>query len=244
VTRPLLVFAAGSLRPVFDPVAGGPTASPGGPVSFRYANARDLAAAIERGELADVFASASALDPDRLHAQGRLTQPVAFARNRVVIGVPHGPRQGVPAVTDVADLAGPGLRIVIEMAGVPLGDYTREALRRLGRPDLAEAIFANVVRQEADVAAVVERLSEGSADAGFLYRTDVLAAADRLRSIELPGQAQVEATYLVGLVRGFDLEESAQAWQGWLLGPIGQARLAAAGFEPVKPVLASGPTGE
>ena len=70
--EPLVVFAAGSLRPAFErgPADGAPW--PGGPVVFRFANARDLALAIEQGERADVFASASPTDPERLHAAGIL----------------------------------------------------------------------------------------------------------------------------------------------------------------------------
>ena len=241
MSRPLRVFAAGSLRPAFEPSLTGPTAWPGGPVAFRYANARDLAQAIERGELADIFASASATDPARLEASGRLTRVVPFARNRVVIGVPsEHPRR----IADVADVARPGMRVAIEIAGVPLGEYTREALRRLDRPDLADAILSNVVSQEVDVASVVGRLMDGSADAGFLYRTDVLAAGERLRAVELPAEAQVEATYWVGLVRGFDRGVQARSWQDWLLGPRGRGLLEAAGFDAVEAVLASGPAGE
>ncbi len=130
MSRPLRVFAAGSLRPAFEPSLTGPSAWPDGPVVFRYANARDLAHAIERGELADVFASASSTDPARLEASGRLARVVPFARNRVVIGVPA---EGPSRIEDVADLGRPGTRVVIEIAGVPLGEYTREALGRLDR---------------------------------------------------------------------------------------------------------------
>lgn len=241
MSRPLRVFAAGSLRPAFEPSLTGPSAWPDGPVVFRYANARDLAHAIERGELADVFASASSTDPARLEASGRLARVVPFARNRVVIGVPA---EGPSRIEDVADLGRPGTRVVIEIAGVPLGEYTREALGRLGRPDLAEAILGNVVSQEVDVASVVARLTDGSADAGFVYRTDVLASEGRLSTIELPPEARVEATYWVGLVRGFDRGAQARSWQDWLLGPTGRGLLEAAGFDAVEPVLASGPTGE
>ncbi len=241
MSRPLRVFAAGSLRPAFEPSLVGPTAWPGGPVDFRYANARDLAHAIERGDPADVFASASSTDPARLEAAGRLTRVLPFARNRVVIGVST---EQASRVADVADVARPGTRVVIEIAGVPLGDYTREALRRLDQPDLADAILSNVVSEEVDVASVVARLTDGSADAGFLYRTDVLAADDRLRAVDLPPGAQVEATYWVGLVRGFDRGAQARSWQDWLLGPSGRGLLEAAGFDAVEAVLASGPAGE
>ena len=229
VTEGLTVFAAGSLRPALATAAAGADAWPGGPIAFRYANARDLADAIERGEPADVFASASATDPRRLQAAGLLSQPLAFARNRVVIGVPVGTG---PAIRSIDDLAAPGVRVVIEIAGVPLGDYTREAFRRLERPELVDRILANVVDEVTDVTALTERLTTGSADAGLLYRTDVLAAADRLEAVELPAVARIEATYVAGIVRGSDHQDPARSWIRWLVGPAGQRLLAAAGFEP------------
>ncbi len=225
--EPLVVFAAGSLRPAFErgPADGAPW--PGGPVVFRYANARDLALAIEQGERADVFASASPTDPERLHAAGILDEPSAFARNEVVIGVAHD-RSG--SIRGLDDLAAPGVRLVIEIPGVPLGEYTREALRRLGRRELVDRILANVVHEEADVQAVTARLTDGAADAGFLYRTDVIAAGDRLGAIELPTIARVEATYVVGVVRGSRGEARARSWVAWLAGPAGRATLEAVGF--------------
>ncbi len=145
------------------------------------------------------------------------------------------PRTRAEEIRSIRDLATHGVRVVVEVAGVPLGEYTRAALRQLEPPDLADRILANVVGQEVDVSAVVARLTEGSADAGFLYRTDVLAAADRLRAIELPPEAQVEATYMVGIVCGTDREDEARSWVGWLLGPGGQRTLAATGFGPPPP---------
>ena len=225
------MFAAGSLRPVFEGASEPLDGWPDGTVSFRFANARVLADAIEQGDRADVFASASATDPERLHAAGILSRPLAFARNQVVIAAP---RTRAEEIRSVGDLAASGVRVVVEVAGVPLGEYTRAALRRLEPPDLADRILANVVSQELDVQAVAARLTEGFADAGFLYRTDVLAA-DRLAAIELPPEAQVEATYMVGVVRGADREDEARSWVRWLLGPGGQRTLAAAGFGPPPP---------
>ena len=229
-TDRLIVFAAGSLRPAFDgwaDVAGAADAWAGGPVAFRYANARDLADAIEGGEPADVFASASPADPERLLHSGLLDLPVVFARNRVVIGVS---RDSLGSIRSVFDLGRPGLRLAIEVAGVPLGEYTREAIRRLGRPDLAAAILANVVDQEIDVDSVVARVRDGSADAAFLYRTDVLASGDIMRAVELPLDAWVEATYVAGVIRNSERRERARSWLAWLVGPSGRRRLEAAGF--------------
>jgi molybdate transport system substrate-binding protein len=184
----LRVFAAGSLRPAFDRLAA---ASPQ-PVALTYANARDLAERISDGVPADVFASASAEHPRLLHGAGLVTTPRPFATNRLVVAVPSACR------TQTADvLAASGARVVIEVAGIPLGDYTRLMLLRMD--EVAGAGFSalamtNVVAEEQVVDAVAARLLAGDADAGVLYATDVAARAPRLRAIELPAGARVAVT--------------------------------------------------
>ncbi|HWK30192.1 MAG TPA: substrate-binding domain-containing protein [Solirubrobacter sp.] len=166
----LSVFAAGSLRPAFA----------GLDARFTYDNARALAARIEGGERPDVFCSASPADPARLHALGLLGEPVVFARNRVVIAV----RREAPD----PDLR--SARLAIEVAGVPLGDYTRELFDAL-RVTVAPAY------EETIVDAVADRVLSGDADAGVLYATDV-AARPALRAVA-PG-VDVVATYVAGVV--------------------------------------------
>lgn len=166
----LSVFAAGSLRPAFA----------GLDARVTYDNARDLAARIEAGERPDVFCSASPVHPRRLHALGLLSAPVAFATNRVVIAV----RAEAPD----PDLR--SARLAIEVAGVPLGDYTRELFAAL---DLA----LTPAFEETIVDAVAERVLRGDADAGILYATDV-AARPALRAISPP--VEIRATYVAGVV--------------------------------------------
>ena len=65
---------------------------------------------------------------------------------------------------------------------MPVGAYTREVLGRL--PDaLEEKILANVRSEEPDVKGVVGKLTQGAADAGFVYLTDV---TDGITGVELP----------------------------------------------------------
>src|SRR5688500_10894271 len=79
---PMTVYAAASLRDVFPAIDKAPR--------YSFAGSNQLQAQIERGAPADVFASASAKEPEALHAAGRCSRPVPFASNAVVLLVPAG----------------------------------------------------------------------------------------------------------------------------------------------------------
>jgi molybdate transport system substrate-binding protein len=223
---PLQVFAAGSLRSAFDAL----TEHWPGLVDIRYANAGVLAEAILAGEPADVFASASPQEPDRLAGLGIAGAGWPFASNRLVVAVP-----AASDIDEVGALAEPGTRIVIEIAGVPLGDYTRELLDGLGAMygcDFAQGVLDNVVAQRDNVDAVSAVVYEGAADAAILYATDIAASGGRLRAIEPPREAAVPATYVVCALRAAAQPADAAVWIDLTLGPLGQRVLRAAGFAP------------
>ncbi|MDP2709764.1 MAG: molybdate ABC transporter substrate-binding protein [Solirubrobacteraceae bacterium] len=222
----LRVLAAGSLRPAFDVLGA---AAPG-TLRFAYANARDLARRIEAGEPADVFASASAEHPAALHAAGLVSAPRPFASNVLVAAVPVAS----PA-RDFAVLAAPGTRVVIEVEGIPLGDYTRAALARLDElhgGEFAARVYDNVVAQEQTVDHVAALLLGGEADAAVLYATDVAARPDGLRAIALPAAAAVEVTCVACTVAAAARPDAAKAWVEGLTAPAAQAVLRRAGFGP------------
>src|SRR5438067_4958360 len=71
------VYAAASLTDAFPALASGETYSFGG--------SNDLAAQIEQGAPADVFAAANTTLPAELHAKGLCSKPVVFTRNELVL---------------------------------------------------------------------------------------------------------------------------------------------------------------
>lgn len=224
---PLRVFAAGSLRAAFDALAE----RAGMAATLRYANARVLADAILGGAPADVFASASPDEPRRLAELGVAAPGRAFATNHLVAAVPAGSQ-----LDDLDALGAPGTRVVLELPGIPLGDYTRELLARMEelRGDgLARRILRNVVAERDDVDAVTACVYAGEADATILYATDVVGSRGRLRAIEPSREAGVEATYVVSELLAAQRPAAARAWVALLLGPVGRAVLEAAGFGPV-----------
>ncbi len=120
---------------------------------------------------------------------------MVFARNRLVLAVPSNSE-----IQGLADVARPGTSVVIGDPDVPVGSYTREVLGRLPGSE-GSAILDNVRSQEPDVSSIVGKLTEGAADAGFVYVTDVRAAGSRLRSIRLPGSLQPYVAYGIAVVQ-------------------------------------------
>ena len=51
---------------------------------------------------------------------------------------------------------------------------------------------------------MVGKLTQGAADAGFVYATDVVAAGDKLKTIELPDDLQPEVRYGAAVVERRD----------------------------------------
>lgn len=185
-----------------------------------------LAAQIQQGLPADVFASADARLPRQLHRQGIVTRPVVFTSNRLVIVVGRGnPRH----ITGVRDLERSGLRIVIAQAGVPVGDYTRTVLGRLGLSDLV----GKAVSQEADVREVLAKVVLGEADAGFVYATDAKTVAGKVSTVRLPPASQPRVAYAAAAVKSSKHLAAAEAWVERLRGRAAQKRLRAAGFLPI-----------
>lgn len=225
---PVVVSAAASLKEAFTNYGDAFT---GGEPKFSFAGSDDLAAQIKEGAKPDVFAAANTKLPDELHAAGLVEAPVVFAGNRLVLAVPVD-----STIDDLEDLTADDVDLAVGSASVPVGSYTRKVLDRLPA-DEAKAILANVRSEEPDVKGIVGKLTQGAVDAGFVYVTDVKAAGDELKAIELPSDVEPSAAYGVAVVKGGKNPAGAKAFVDGLLDGAGADALQAAGFEapPVTP---------
>ena len=199
---------------------------PDASVKLSFAGSDELAAQIRQGVPVDVYAAANTRLPDELEQEGLLDTPEGFATNTFVLAVPAGSEIDSPE-----DLTQPGVKIAIGSESVPIGTYTREVLARLPA-DQEKAILANVRSNEPDVKGIVGKLTQDAVDAGFVYVTDVNAAGDSIKAIELPASLQPEVTYAAGVVTKAKQPEAASAFvEGLSEGPCADA-LADAGFGP------------
>ena len=214
----LTVFAAASLTNVFPQIDSR--------ARYSFGGSNMLAAQIQQGLPADVFASANTGLPWQLHRKGLVTRPVVFTANRLVIVIAHG---NPLHLRSVRDLERPGLKIVMAAAGVPVGDYTRIVLKRLGLSDLVD----KAVAQETDVREVLAQVALGQADAGFVYATDAKTVKGKVGVIGLPKSAQPRVLYAAAAVKSSNHLQAAKAWVQRLLTKRAQKKLRVAGFLPV-----------
>jgi len=218
----LIVSAASSLETPFTDYAK----SIDGDVRQSFAGSDTLAAQIQNGARPDVFASADVRYPQELFKAGLAGKPVVFAGNRLVVAVPRR-----SPFASLADLARPGVRVITGDDGVPVGIYTAELLAGLPRAEGA-GIKANVRSREPDVSGIVGKLTQGAADAGFVYATDVQAAEGELKAIAIPHRLQPPIAYSVTVVEGSGNPEGANAFIEGLVDGDGAAALRRAGFPP------------
>jgi molybdate transport system substrate-binding protein len=222
-SEPLRVFAAASLTEAFQDLA--PIlreSAPGVEVQFNFAASSALAAQIRDGAPADVIATADEPTMKIVGDAGLLAgAPVVFARNRLTIVVEAGNPKGVKTL---ADLARGDLVVVLAAPEVPVGRYARALLSRAGVEVTPKSL-------EANVKAVVTKVSLGEADAGIAYRTDALAAAGKVQGIDVPEAAADLATYPVAVVKASARPDAAKAFVDLLLSARGREVLRRRGFE-------------
>jgi molybdate transport system substrate-binding protein len=197
-------------------------------VKLQFAGSDELAAQIRQGVPVDVFAAANTKLPDVLAQEGKLEEPQEFASNQLVLAVPAQDAQ----VGSLADLEQSSVTLVVGAESVPVGDYTRKVLANLGAARSAR-ILANVRSAEPDVKGVVGKLTQGAADAGFVYASDVKATDGELKAISLPARLEPTATYAAGVVSASKQQEAATAFVDDLVsGGCNQALLDAGFGEP------------
>jgi molybdate transport system substrate-binding protein len=221
----LRVSAASSLQSAFTRCSA--ASFPHDEIHQSFAGSDQLAAQIEQGARPDVFASANTQYPQALYEKGLVEKPVVFARNRLVLAVPSN-----SDIHSLSEVARPGVSLVIGDPDVPIGAYTRQVLNGLPTPERTE-ILGNIRSQEPEVASIVGKLTEGAADAGFVYVTDVQASSGALRAISLPASLQPDVSYGIAVVSHAPNPDLARRFvQGLMPGGPGARLLQQAGFLP------------
>lgn len=214
------VLAAASLTNAFEDVAAAFEARhPDVGVALSFDGSSALAAQIEEGVPADVFAAADERDLAAVADADLVAgDPVDIATNDLQIVVAEGNPLGIRGLADLtADL-----RLALCADEVPCGRYSAEAFDRAG-------LTTPEASAEENVRGVLTKVALGEADAGLVYVTDV-AAADDVEGVALPEDHQVLATYPAAVLADAPNPEAATAFLAYLTDTEAQAILAAHGF--------------
>jgi molybdate transport system substrate-binding protein len=214
----LTVFAASSLKNPFSAIgADFEKSHPGVTVRFSFAGSPDLAEQINAGAPADVFATA---DEANMKKVPTAVDPEPFATNILEIAVPDG---NPAKVETFADLAKPGLKLVICAVEVPCGAATESVAK------LAGVTLTPVSREQA-VVDVLGKVQSGEADAGLVYVTDVKGSKGAVDGISFAEAKKVVNVYPIATLKGSEHRDLADEFVASVRTGAGHKVLAAAGF--------------
>jgi molybdate transport system substrate-binding protein len=219
-TVPLTVFAASSLKAPFDKIGKKFDAAQKAATTFNYAGTQTLVSQLTQGAPGDVFASADIQHVTQLETAGLVHgQSTVFAHNRLEIAVAKG---NPKAIYSLADLARPGLVVVLADPSVPAGKYAAQALKTAG-------VTVHPASLELQVTAVLSTVARGEADAGIVYVSDIVTSG-KVDGVTIPDAQNVIADYPVALLKSAQNPEIGKLFIESLLSADGQAILKAAGF--------------
>ncbi|MGQ0430913.1 MAG: molybdate ABC transporter substrate-binding protein [Microthrixaceae bacterium] len=221
VSGSVVVLAASSMREAMTAVAADfEDAHPGTEVALTFDGSSGLAAAIIEGAPGDVFVSADDETMGRVQRSGAATtMAVTIASNDLQIAVAEGNPLGIQGLADLD-----GVVVSLCRREVSCGAYAEELFSRAG-------VAVPDAGRESNVKAVVTKVQLGEADAGIVYRTDVLQATG-IAGVEVPAHQRVEARYSAIALTEAPNPRGAGAFITFLSGREARATLRAAGFGP------------
>lgn len=140
-------------------------------VAINFAGSGSLRQQIEQGAPSSLFISADEKNMKQLQEKNLVEEVKPLVGNDLVLVVPKGKEPFTMKTIQTAP------RIVLGTLGaVPAGDYAKSALDKL---NLWGEVESKVVFAK-DVKAVTATISQGAGDVGFIYKTDAIAAKDKV----------------------------------------------------------------
>jgi len=198
--KPVLVFAAASLKNALDDVAAQYQRDTGKTVSISYAASSALAQQIEASAPADIFVSADLDWMDEL-AGKNLIQPATrktLLGNQLVLIAPAKTAHKVKIKPGfpLAKLLKGGRLALADPDSVPAGKYGKAALQYLGVWDSV----ANSLAPGENVRATLELVARGEAPYGIVYKTDAAVEPDVKVVGIFPEDSHKPVVYPVALI--------------------------------------------
>ena len=190
-------------------------------IAINFAGSGTLRQQIEQGAPASLFISADEKNMKMLQEKDLVSDVKPFVTNELVLVVPKGqPKVELGQIATVK-------RIVLgNPETVPAGNYGKQVLTKLG---VWEQVEHNVVYAK-DVKAVTASISQGAGDAGFIYKTDAIAAGDAVQiSAVTPTDSHDPVIYPIGIIKKYDNALAKDFYQ-YVMSPEGKKVLEKYGF--------------
>ena len=226
--RPVLVFAAASLKTALDTIAAEWHRESGKAATISYAASSTLAEQIDNGAPAELFISADQDWMDYLQERNLIDPKTRFdlLGNRLVLIAPAstGSSTQIAPGFPMARLLGDGHLAMADPDAVPAGRYGKAALTALG---LWQAVAGRIAAAE-NVRAALLLVARGEAPLGIVYQTDAAAEAGIRIVGTFPPDSHPPIVYPMALTRTAGPE--APGFASYLRGPAARALFEKQGF--------------
>ncbi|MCM3749440.1 molybdate ABC transporter substrate-binding protein [Paenibacillus pasadenensis] len=182
-------------------------------IQYNFGASGALQKQIEQGAPADLFFSASDKNMSALIKQGLVKpeQNDQLLINTLVLAAPKESTQAPKTLDALKESNFSRIAIGIPES-VPAGQYARQALEASG---LWDTLSSKLV-QAKDVKSVLQMIETGNADAGFVYKTDVLGSDKAKILLDVDPAAYSPIVYPAGVLSSTDHPEEAAAFWDYL----------------------------
>ena len=218
-TGELKVLAAASLKASFTEIGTQlEKDNPGLHVTFDFQGSQTLVSSLSEGNAADVLATADEPTMNKAVEQKLVGERTEFATNVPTLIVPKGNPANVKGIDSSLDNA----KLVVCVETAPCGNAAKELAK-------AYNVTLNPVSEEQKVTDVRTKVESGEADAGVVYKTDAVAAKDKVDEVTIDNKGVVNH-YPIAQTAKPSNPEAAQVFINAITSNSGQEILAKYGF--------------
>ena len=218
-TGELKVLAAASLKASFTEIGTQlEKDNPGLHVTFDFQGSQTLVSSLSEGNEADILATADEPTMNKAVEQKLVGERTEFATNVPTLIVPKGNPANVKGIDSSLDNA----KLVVCVDTAPCGHAAKELAK-------AYNVTLNPVSEEQKVTDVRTKVESGEADAGVVYKTDAVAAKDKVDEISIDNKGVVNH-YPIAQTAKPSNPEAAQVFINAITSKSGQDILAKYGF--------------
>lgn len=159
-------------------------------INTNYGSSRSLRKQIQEGGKVDLFLSASKNETDALIDSGNVkeSEVIDFLTNGLMLVKSSGSKEDIISIKDLPSING---KIALGAEGVPIGDYSKEALKNSG---VWDKIQSNIVFCK-DAKLVLNYVKSGDVDFSIVYANEINNLGDAKLIEKIDGNLHEKAIY-------------------------------------------------
>lgn len=189
---------------------------------------------LAQGAAPDVWIAANPTDMQTVADKGLVDAAAVtkLARTKLVVVVAPGNPGGVESL---ADLAEPGLKLLLGAETLPIWNATSQSLDKMAAVQadgFRDGVLANVVSREMGVQPIVQKVTLGEADAGIVFVTDLPDDRKGLTTLEIPDDLNQDVPLVMAPVTAGKHPAQGRAFIEFMLTGAGRTVLDEVGYLP------------